>query len=266
MNSQAGTQDTRGANLILTAIGVIALLAGLAIGATALAAVVGVWTGIWQFGTGLQLLFLFAGPWGDIVAIICLVDAITILVLARVLRATNGARMATLAFIGTVAAFLGYYIPESYRPPDSIPLIHDISTDTVDPPQFVDVLPLRADAANTAEYGRSQGMTPEELARLTREAYPDLMPVRLDVPPSEAFERALAAVNRLGWDLVAQVPAEGRIEATDTTFWFRFKDDIVIRIRQASGGSVLDARSVSRVGLSDGGKNAERLRGFLAEL
>src|SRR5690606_3393321 len=101
---------------------------------------------------------------------------------------------------------------------------------------FVAVLPLRADAPNTVEYGRSEGMTPEELAALTRAAYPDLETVTLAAAPEEAFARALAAVGQLGWELVAQVPEDGRIEATDTTFWFRFKDDIVIRIRPAAGG------------------------------
>lgn len=255
-------------NLVLTVIGMVALVAGLAIGALALLAPAGVWLGLWNFGTGFQLLFNYAAPWGGIIAIICLLDGITILVLARRLGAANGGRMASAAFIGMVAAFVAYAVPESYRPgeDDNIPPIHDISTDTVDPPEFVAVMPLRADAANTAEYGRSDGMTPDELARLTRDAYPDLMPVRLSVPPAEAFERALAAVEALGWEIVAAEPADGRIEATDTTFWFRFKDDIVIRIRPTSDGSVVDARSVSRVGRGDAGTNARRLRAFFDRL
>src|SRR5690606_30992302 len=165
------------------------------------------------------------------------------------------------------AAWLGHAVPESYRPGEDIPPIHDISTDTDDPPQFVAVLPLRADASNTVEYGRSEGMTPEELAALTRAAYPDLGTVTLEMPPNEAFARALNAVDALGWDLVAQSPQDGRIEATDTTFWFRFKDDIVIRIRPAAGGGAeVDARSVSRVGRGDAGTNARRLRAFFEAL
>jgi uncharacterized protein (DUF1499 family) len=109
-------------------------------------------------------------------------------------------------------------------------------------------------------------MTPEDLARLTRDAYPDLVPRMLDVPPAAAFERALAAVSELGWALVAQDPSALRIEATDTTFWFRFKDDIVIRIRPAQNGSIVDARSVSRVGGGDAGTNARRLRAFFDRL
>jgi len=86
------------------------------------------------------------------------------------------------------------------------------------------------------------------------------------MPPEQVFERALAVVDELGWELVAAVPSEGRIEATDTTFWFRFKDDIVIRIRATDGGSEIDARSVSRVGVGDAGTNARRLRKFFGLL
>jgi hypothetical protein len=254
---------------VLTFVGIAALIAGLAVGGIAFAAVAGVWAGLWTFATGFQLLFNYANAWGDIVAIVCLLDVFTILALARVFKAGNGGRAAAMALVGAIAAFLAFYIPETYRPSvdDNIPPIHDISTDAADPPVYVAVLPLRADAPNTVVYGGSQGMTPDELARLTADAYPDLTTRMLAVPPDQAFERARAAVDALGWELVAAVPADGRIEATDTTFWFRFKDDIVIRIRPTGdGGSAVDARSLSRVGGGDAGTNARRLRAFFAEL
>ena len=250
-----------------------AMLAGLAIGGLALAAPLGVWLGLWEFGTGFQLLFgedrISATGWGLWVAIATAVVAVAIFVLAFALGARNGTKLTVMALIGTLAAALAYAIPSSYRPgpDDNIPPIHDITTDTDDPPQFVDVLPLRADAPNTAVYGGGPNETPEELAAAQRGAYPDIVTQHLDEPPEAVFARAQAAVRELGWDIVAEVPAEGRIEATDTTFWFRFKDDIVIRVRPApGGGSVLDARSVSRVGRSDVGKNAARLREFFEAL
>jgi len=86
------------------------------------------------------------------------------------------------------------------------------------------------------------------------------------VPPPVAFSRALEAAERMGWTLVANNPAEGRIEATDTTFWYGFKDDIVIRVTPAGAGSRVDVRSVSRVGRSDIGTNARRVRRYLAKL
>jgi uncharacterized protein (DUF1499 family) len=55
------------------------------------------------------------------------------------------------------------------------------------------------------------------------------------------------------------------VEATDTTFWFGFKDDVVVRVRAAEngGGSIVDVRSVSRVGQSDLGLNAKRIGSIL---
>lgn len=242
------------------------LLAGLAVGLIALAAPAGVWLGLWDFRTGFRLLFSFANSWGLAVAIAAALTGIAVIVAGRAFAARGAAKSGVLAIVGALIALAGWGIPESYRPREDVPPIHDISTDTDDPPAFVAVLPLRVDAANTVEYGRSSDMTPDRLAELTRAAYPDLTTRFFPEPPEQIFERALAAVERLGWERVAAVPDEGRIEATDTTFWFRFKDDIVIRIRPADGGSEVDARSVSRVGVGDAGTNARRLRRFFATL
>lgn len=242
------------------AAGIIGLLAAV----VALAAPAGVWLGIWEFGTGFSILFnpqslnvTTVAPWIAIAAAVIGVG---------ILMAGGNRNTAAFALVGAAAAGLAYSIPESYRPGEDIPPIHDITTDTVNPPEFVDVLPLRANAPNTAVYGGGERETPESLAEQQRNAYPDIEPQRFDESPEAVFERALAAANSLGWEIVAAVPNEGRIEATDTTFWFRFKDDVVIRIRPDGSGSVLDARSVSRVGIGDAGKNAARLRSFFAAL
>ena len=97
-------------------------------------------------------------------------------------------------------------------------------------------------------------------------AYPDMTPVVLPMPPDQAFEDALAAVNGMGWKVAGSNRGEGRIEATDTTFWFGFKDDVVIRLRPAVGGTQVDVRSVSRVGGGDVGANAKRIRSYLQRL
>ena len=247
----------------------LAFIAGLGIGAVGLAAPVGTWLGLWNFGTGFQLLFNPEGLNVTTVASWVAIAAIVVAVIAFVLANENKTKLGVTALIGAIAAGAAYQIPNSYRPgpDDNIPGIHDITTDTQNPPQFVDVLPLRADAPNTTVYGGGEGETPESLAALQQSAYPDIVTRPFQESPTAVFERAAAAARSLGWDIVAEVPAEGRIEATDTTFWFRFKDDIVIRIRPAgNGGAVLDARSVSRVGRGDAGKNAERLRAFFAAL
>jgi uncharacterized protein (DUF1499 family) len=121
-------------------------------------------------------------------------------------------------------------------------------------------LPLRAKAPNTTVYGG------DKIASQQRTAYPDLQPLILNVPPPQAFDRALATVRDMGWDLVAADAAAGRIEATDTTFWYGFKDDVVVRVRPAEGGSRVDVRSLSRVGGGDVGTNAKRIRAYLEAL
>ena len=99
-----------------------------------------------------------------------------------------------------------------------------------------------------------------------KKGYPDLGPLTFPAPPDRAFAAAEAAAQRLGWEIVAAAPAEGRLEATATTPWFGFKDDVVVRVTPAGTGSRVDMRSKSRVGRSDLGANAKRIRGFLAEL
>jgi uncharacterized protein (DUF1499 family) len=139
--------------------------------------------------------------------------------------------------------------------------IHDVSTDRDNPPQFVAVLPLRtaAKAANSTDYDA-------KTAELQKETYPDVGPLHLDVPPAQAFDRAAAAAKEMKWDIVATDPAQGRIEATATTFWFGFKDDIVVRITADGSGSRVDVRSLSRIGKSDVGANASRVRAYLAQV
>jgi uncharacterized protein (DUF1499 family) len=159
--------------------------------------------------------------------------------------------------LGLVSAAVPYTQATNAR---RFPPIHDVTTDTGEPPLFVAVLPLRADAPNSVEYAG------EKVAAQQRRAYPELTTTKLAVPPDEAFNSAMRAVRALGWTLVAASPAEGRIEATDTTFWFGFKDDVVVRIRPADGGSLVDVRSVSRVGGGDAGTNAARVRAFLSEI
>lgn len=142
----------------------------------------------------------------------------------------------------------------------SVPPIHDITTDTDNPPAFMDILPLRADAPNSPEYGGA------DLAKAQKSAYPDIAPLLLAVPPSEAFSRAQKLVAARGWTIVSAVQEDGRIEATAETRLMKFKDDVVIRIAPTDAGSRIDMRSVSRVGQGDLGVNARRIADFLAEM
>jgi uncharacterized protein (DUF1499 family) len=141
----------------------------------------------------------------------------------------------------------------------SVPPINDVTTDTRDPPAMVVTLQLRHAALTPAGY-------PKEFAVEQQQAYPDIQTVVLKVPPAEAFKRADKVALDMGWDVVARAPAEGRLEAVDVTKWFGFHDDIVVRIRPDGAGSKVDIRSKSRVGRSDLGVNARRVRDFTARL
>ena len=105
-----------------------------------------------------------------------------------------------------------------------------------------------------------------QVAEQQRKAYPDIQPAVLAAGPEAAFARALAAAQAMGWDIVDAQPKEGRIEATATTFWFGFKDDVVVRITPLVAGSRIDVRSKSRVGRGDTGTNAQRVRAYLKRL
>ncbi len=169
---------------------------------------------------------------------------------------------------GFVAAFLALVIGAAaawaplmlFLQAVGAPRINDISTDTADPPPLVTTLQMRGDAVTPPAYpGKS-------VADQQHQAYPDLAPVVLAVPPAEAFRKVDAVAMEMGWDVVARVPGEGRIEAIATTAWFGLHDDIVVRIRPEGTGSRIDIRSKSRVGRSDFGANAQRIRAFAARL
>lgn len=252
-------------NRLLRIIAALAIIAGFGLGLIGLAASLGVWVGLWDFRQGFDML-RFVNSYAAWVAVLSLGAGFILLAASRLPAARGAKKLGLLAICAALAAGLAWVVPQTYRPAEGTPPIHDITTDTANPPAFVDVLPLRGPGTNPTEYGTSDNMTPERQAELQANAYPDIQPVIINASEEEVFQRALAAVDRLGWELVAQVPGEGRIEATDTTFWFRFKDDVVIRIQATDNGTRVDARSTSRVGVSDVGKNAARLREFFETL
>lgn len=149
----------------------------------------------------------------------------------------------------------------------SEPPIHDITTDLANPPSFVAALPLRerAHAVNSPEYIRRArvGNRIIDVPQLQREYYPYIKPLQLDETPDQALAKARRVARQMGWRIDAYVPAQGRLEATAHTFFFDFKDDVVVRVTPSGNGSRVDVRSESRVGVSDVGTNAARIRRFL---
>jgi uncharacterized protein (DUF1499 family) len=203
----------------------------------------------WDYRTG--FLILRWTLYGGVAIIVVAVAGLILGLLARTGRSLL-VSLVTLVLLGAVAA-----VPVgALRSAGRVPPIHDITTDLDDPPRFVAVLPLRQGAPNTAEYAGAA------LAAQQRAGYPGLASVRFAAPPDQVFARAVEVARGLGWQIVAAVPAEGRLEATDRTRWFGFRDDVVVRVVAEGTGTRVDVRSVSRVGRSDLGTNARRIRRF----
>ena len=209
--------------------------------------------GLWPWQTGLALL-----RWAAYTGLAGAVGALGLIVLLVVPRWRARAWIPVLALCIALAAAAPPLI--LLQQAKSVPPIHDISTDVFDPPQFVALAAERALAPNGAKYGG------QEVAAQQQKAYPEIKSLIVKSAPAETVQHANDAARKEGWEIVASDAPAGRIEATDTTTWFGFKDDIVVRVRPEGAGSRIDVRSVSRVGRSDIGANAKRVRGFLARL
>jgi uncharacterized protein (DUF1499 family) len=214
----------------------------------------------WRFGWWhFRFAFYWLMPFAAFTALAAAIVSIAALALGW---SHLGGRGLALAGLGVVLGAAVAYVPWQYnRTRQTVPPIHDITTDTDNPPAFVAALSLRGPDANTVTY---EG---PDLARKQKAAYPDIAPVEIGAAPADAFKQALDAAKAMpGWNVVASDPAAGRIEANETTRWFRFTDDVVIRVAPDGAGSRVDVRSVSRVGRSDFGVNAGRIRAYTAAL
>lgn len=166
-----------------------------------------------------------------------------------------------------IPAYLGL---KAYRM--NAPMVADVSTDPVDPPRFEAIGRLRTREANPTLYAGLA--TPE----LHRNAYPDIEPLLLSLPPQAAHAAVIAALARRKdtpiaplWRVIDERPPilgrrDGHIEAIAYTSIMGFRDDVVIRIRATREGSRVDARSASRYGRWDFGVNAARLRSLMEDI
>jgi uncharacterized protein (DUF1499 family) len=193
--------------------------------------------------------------WGATVAIGAAVVALVALLLLIAQRSPPQLRLWAAAALVLNAVVAGPPLL-MYSRLQQLPRIHDITTNPDNPPTFEAVVPLRKAAKNPVTYAPA-------VAAEQRKGYPDIQPLMLPLPPPAAFDRAAEAARAMGWDIVAVAPDKGRLEATDTTVLFGFKDDVVVRVMPQGQGSVVDVRSLSRVGGSDFGTNAQRVRKYL---
>lgn len=140
-------------------------------------------------------------------------------------------------------------------------MIHDITTDMDNPPVFVFIQPDDGYRINSLVYPGG------EVSATQRRAYPDIETFVSPLPSRRVYQKAVFVASLLGWEIIAKDLAGLRFEAVTKTPLFGFVDDIAVRITPlADGGSAVDVRSMSRVGVSDLGTNAKRIRRFLGEL
>jgi len=142
------------------------------------------------------------------------------------------------------------------------PFIHDISTDLVHAPQLKAAAKARVDSDHSVEYLAS------EVAQLQQDAYPQLSPLKVTQSPQTVFNAAKGLMLENGWQLMAENNQQSpfTLEASHTSLLFGFTDDLVVRIKATEDGAVVDMRSMSRVGKSDMGANAQRIQRFLTDL
>lgn len=236
-------------------------------------AAIGYKIGLFSLGFSLGTLTRQLGP---NVLILGLFVSIIALILAILVKPKKGI---AVGLIGILVPILGLgYAVQVKNKAQRLPFIHDITTDTQNVPQFgSEIMAERAkiDGVNTTDYAGktapakdAQGNRTEALVSvLQTRGYPDIRSIVVSDEKQAAFAKAEAVARQMGWKIKATNPEAGTIEATDTTFWYGFKDDVIIRLRNSEGGGTLvDIRSISRVGGSDIGKNAERVHAFLDKM
>jgi uncharacterized protein (DUF1499 family) len=219
----------------------------------------------WDLGMGFKLIeyALKGGGGAGVVGLLLLVISFF------AAKAIRTAGLIALVVGGGIAGFLYMQI----APAQKLPMIHDITTDTVDPPQFVAVVSLRGEKTNSLDYAgktakASRGAEEETLVSdLQLAAYPNIKPLFLPMSADDAFHLAARVAREQPWE-IHDIDSQARlIEATHTTRWFGFKDDVVIRVRsEGEGQARVDMRSISRIGLSDVGVNAKRIEAYMVAL
>lgn len=173
---------------------------------------------------------------------------------------TGGDTLAAMPWIATVLGIAAIVQAGMFMGGSGGAPIHDISTDTADPPAFVAVAALRGPNDNPVEYAGA------ETAAIQATAYPDIETLVFLDTPAVIFDKALATAASMGWEIVASDIDAGRIEATATTPFVGFKDDVVIRVRARDSETLVDIRSKSRFGKGDMGMNAKRIREYRDKL
>lgn len=182
--------------------------------------------------------------------------SVVVLLVSAITRRSGTAFIAIAVLIATAA--LLYNPWQQWQRAQQAPVIHDITTDMQNPPVFTTLRNAREAAPNAVDYPG------DATARQQQAAYPSVQPLVVDGPATRVLAAAQAEVEASGWRIAAIT--ENTIEATATTHWFGFEDDVVIRLTEQGENTQVDMRSASRLGASDVGTNAQRIETFLDAL
>lgn len=225
--------------------------------------------GLWSWMVGLGAMTITAGPFLiGIVAVVALVSLIIGLI-------KKPRRLPVLAIgaIGLIIPLGMFASLASTAGVASANPIHDVATDTANPPSFsAETMAERAESeANTLndyqvplgelEAFKSLNTAEPELAikshaQIINDTYAGLSPLPLGgASKADATAAVAAAMGEMGLRNIRPDAENGTVEGVAVTFWYGFKDDVVARI----GEQQIDFRSVSRVGRSDLGANAKRI-------
>lgn len=257
-------------------LGRLALILGVGSVVIALVGAIGAGQDLWPKMTGL-------GTWqvAAVLALVAIILSLLVLVLYRK-RGGNLVKQCVIAlvFAGAFAGYIGYIMSVGR----SVPAIHDVTTDVQNPPLFAKLeprgdnlsnIPGRGDPAYSGKDAR------ERWALLHMQAYSDIKPIMLNMTVADAVALAEKVAQQSDWVVAVADGADGRMEATDSVSLFEFKDDVVVRVTPVAGNAIpdseatpadiadsvttvkMDVRSVSRLGVSDLGVNAKRIREFL---
>ena len=258
--------------------------------AAAVGTKLGLWD--WQFGLG-QMIGNVTTGYARFVIGAAVIVAVLALVISMIASPRKRPFMMALAAV-LLSGLLGFRWVGFQMNALRLPPLHDIQTDLADPIVPSDALTTQREATNALNPIEPDPVVPvapgikqnwpsaagRRVAEVQEEAefdtathkspketpYPMIAPLVTAAAPDAAYSAALASVESRGWTVVLAEPESGLIDATEESFWFGFKDDIMIRVRSEGEGSRVDIRSTSRVGLSDLGANAKRVRDLLDEI
>ena len=233
-NSSSRTKSLALASLVLGFLGILVPIIG----------AVGTRVDLWGYTIG-----LFMTPAGLLLALAGLLIGVRAMLRLRKL----GERLVLAAHGAGLSLLVVLYFGSLMITVFSVPPIHNVSTDIEDPPQFTHAQSLRTEHENSLDYDI------EAIGEIQREGYPEVKPLVMELAPDEMFGRVKRVLLDMGMEVTKEDPAQGEMEAVATTFWFAFKDDLVVRLREVEGGTRMDLRSVSRVGVVDIGANADRI-------